>query len=255
MVEIDLDFLKHCLRTTGQLALSQRGQMVADVKADRSPVTVVDRQVEDALIEQIQAHYPGHIILSEETGLRPGAAEAEISWIIDPIDGTRAFASGLPIWGVSIGVFKAGKPHAGGFYMPVTDEIYWGTTEEAYYNNHRLKPVESIDLDSPLVFLGVPSNFHMHFKISYPRIRSLGSTAAQLIYVATGAAVGELTRSIGLWDVAGVLPLLQAVGIELAYLSGKPIDTAALMDGQPIREPMLAAHPSVMDQLRKQIIE
>lgn len=257
--EIDYDFLKTCLRDAGQIALRRRGERIAELKADQTPVTEVDRQVEEFLIWQISARYPGHAILSEESGASVAIQQAQndspFSWVIDPIDGTRAFASGLPVWGVSIGILRDGRPFAGGLYLPVTREMYWGNGREAFYNDRPIRLPLPVDLDSPLVFLGVPSNFHLHFTVDYPRIRSLGSTAAHLAYVATGAAVGALTRRVSLWDLAGMLPVLAGLGIEISYLSGKPFQPAALLDGSPIGEPLLAAHPSVIQKLRGKIAE
>jgi len=270
--EIDLDFLCDCLREAGALALMQRelshpfgcargvesakrGQMSAELKADRSPVTAVDRQVEALLIERIQARYPEHLILSEESGLHPALqgtlGETGFAWALDPIDGTRAFASGLPVWGISAGVLRGGLPYAGGFFLPVTGELYAGTTTEAWYNQLPMQKPEAFDPDNALTFLGVPSEFHHHFKINAPRIRSMGSTAAHLAYVAAGAAAGMLTRTTSLWDIAGVLPLAQAVGVELAYLSGRKFDPAELLDGGSIREPLLAGMPDAFETLRR----
>lgn len=250
--EIQPDFLRSCLIDAGRLALAERGQGVAEIKADRTPVTAVDRAVEKFLIERIRQRYPGHQVLSEESGLHPGSAE--FTWVIDPIDGTRSFASGLPIWGVSIGILRDGTPVAGGLYMPVTDELYWGDRSRAFYNNRQLPRLQPPDLDDVLVFLAVPSNFYLHYDIRFPRARSLGSTAAHLAYAATGAAVGVLLRSANLWDLAGLLPVLSAVGVEMQALSGHPFWPADLLDGGPIREPLLAAHPAVMDALRASIV-
>lgn len=249
--EIDLDFLKDCLQTAGKLAFARRGQRLFSIKEDLSPVTEVDKQVEMLLIERILTRYPAHSVLSEESGERTG--ERTFTWVIDPIDGTRAFASGLPVWGISIGILREAEPFAGGLYLPVTGEMYWGTREQAFYNDRPMPRIETVELESSLAFLGVPSNFHLHYDITYPRIRSIGSTAAQLAYVATGAAVGELTRTIGLWDVAGVLPLLVATGIRTEYLSGAPFNLLDVIDGRPIDKPLLAAHPSVMQFLREKI--
>ena len=255
--EIDFGFLKTCLRDAGQIALRQRGQMTAEMKADYTPVTAVDHQVEEFLIWQISARYPSHAILSEEGGVSAAVQQAQsdsdFAWVIDPIDGTRSFASGLPVWGVSIGIMRRGKPFAGGLYLPVTRELYWSNGREAFYNDQAIQPIKSVDLNNPLVFLGMPSNFHLYFSIRYPRIRSMGSTAAHLAYVAMGASVGYLTNPVSLWDLAGMLPVLSAVGIEVAYLSGQPFHPAAALDGSLIRDPLLAAHPSVMEKLRGMI--
>jgi myo-inositol-1(or 4)-monophosphatase len=248
---IDLAFLRSLLVEAGRIALGQRGQMTSMVKADQTPVTEVDRQVEDFLIRRINLRYPDHRILSEESGLHPG--NETTTWAIDPIDGTRSFATGLPIWGVSIGILRHDEPVAGGLYMPVTNEMYWGTRQQAYYNYQPLAKIETVDLDSPLVFLAVPSSFHLHFNIRYPRVRALGSTAAHMAYVMTGAAVGSLTRAVYLWDIAGMLPLLTAIGIEMTTLNGEPFQPGEMMDGKKAPEPLLAAHPSVAENLRANI--
>ena len=252
--EIDLAFLRACLKEAGALALAQHGPLTSvragrvAVKADRSPVTEVDRQVEDWLVRQVTARYPHHRILSEEGG--QVASGETYTWVIDPIDGTRAYASGLPVWGVSIGVLRDEEPYVGGLYLPVTGEMYWGTTAQAYYNDQRLTPPARIDPDSPLAFLAVPSDFHRKFQVAYPRIRSLGSTAAHLAYVGTGAAVGALVYPFSLWDLAGILPMLRALGIATETLSGAPFQPADLLSGQKASEPFLAAQPGVIQTLR-----
>lgn len=255
--EIDVAFLKTCLTEAGLMALRQRGRMSAEVKIDQTPVTDVDRQVEEYLIWQISTHYPGHAIFSEESGgsisTQQAQYDSDYAWVIDPIDGTRSFASGLPVWGVSIGILKRGRPFLGGLYLPVTRELYWGNGKQAFYNDRQINPVQTVDLSNVLLFLGVPSNFHLHFKVTYPRIRSLGSTAAQLVYVATGASAGALSRNVNLWDLAGVLPVLSATGIEVAYLNGQVFQPSAVLDDNPIRDPLLAAHPSVMQELQDKI--
>ena len=252
--DIDLDFLRDLLLQAGKLALGQRGRFVAAAKPDASPVTEVDKQVEAYLIERISARCPGQPILSEESGLHPQLlSSSEFTWVIDPIDGTRSFATGLPIWGISIGVLRRGLPAAGGLYMPVSDEMYWGDCDRAFYNERPMPRLQPPDPASILTFLAVPSNFHLHFNTAYPRLRSLGSTAAHLAYVATGAAAGMVTHSAGLWDIAGLLPVLAAVGAQIAYLSGAPFHPGDMADGSGLRAPLLAAHPAVMEDLRRAV--
>lgn len=251
--DIDLDFLRDCLRQGGLTALKQWGHAPATIKADHTPVTEVDRQVEQYLIERIAARYPGHAVLSEESGMH--AAQSETTWIIDPIDGTRSYASGLPIWGVSIGILRAGRPLAGGLYLPVTNEMFWGTHTAAYYNDLPIPPLAPVDLQSVLTFLAVSSNFYLSFDLSFPRARSMGSTAAHLAYTTTGAAVGTLLHNISLWDIAGILPLLEAVGVSITTLDGTLFNPVDLLNGLPLRRPLLAAHPAVIEDLRKTIHE
>ena len=250
--EIDLEFLRASLLAAGELALEQFGKVRAEIKPDLTPVTVADHQVEDFLIARVSARYPGHLILSEESGLQPRGA-SPFAWVIDPIDGTRSFASGLPIWGVSIGVLRDGEAYAGGLYLPMTRELYWGTRQQAFYNDQPLPRLDAVDADSPLTFLAVPSDAQLNYKIRYPRTRSMGSTAAHLAYAARGAAAGVLTHRVGLWDIAGLLPALAATGIRVETLSGRPFHPAEMLDGRMAPESLLAAHPSLMDRLRADI--
>jgi fructose-1,6-bisphosphatase/inositol monophosphatase family enzyme len=250
-VEIDLGFLKRCLVDAGELALGQWGQVTASLKPDLTPVTKVDRQVEEFLAGRIATRYPNHIILSEEGGALSGGEE--FTWVIDPIDGTRAYAAGLPIWGVSIGVLRGSEPYVGGFYLPTTRETLWGSCQAAYYNERRLPAVSAIDPNSPLVFLAVPSDFHLGFSLTYPRVRSMGSTAAHLAYVTTGAAIGALIYPFSLWDLAGMLPLLSSLGIAIHFLSGAEFQPGPFLDGHQSTEPILVAHPNVIAGLRSSI--
>lgn len=248
---IDLFLVQKWLRESGDFALAQRNPMNAKVKADGSLVSAVDLHIESLLVSHISATYPDHQILSEEGKNRnnPG----KLLWTIDPIDGTRVYMSGLPAWGISVGIFKEGKPYAGAFFMPATREMYWGVDDRGFFNDQPVALRDVIDLENPLAFIAVPSNAHNHYRISFNRLRSLGSTTAHLAYVACGFATAALTRRIYVWDIAPVLPLLKAAGIGLAYLSGETFDSSELLDGHLSPEPLVAAPLGVIDEIRKLI--
>lgn len=244
---IDIHLIRDWLSEAGRIALSQWTDRIVDIKADLTPVTQIDTQIESFLLERIARTYPGHGVLAEEGSFRPGN---DFTWIIDPIDGTRAFASGLPVWGISMGVFHQGDPYVGAFYMPVTGDMYWGTRDEAFCNGRMLVPKPTVDLYSPLAFMVVPSSAHRHYDISYPRLRSLGSTTAHLAYVAHGIATAALTRQIRIWDIAAVLPSLRVSHTQLVYLSGKAFEPGDLLHGEMTPEPLIAAHSSIIDEVR-----
>jgi len=244
---IDINLLRDWLTEAGRIALTQFDERVVDIKSDSTPVTQIDRQVESFLLEKITRYYPGHGVLAEEGSSQPGN---NFIWVIDPIDGTRAFASGLPVWGISVGVFYRGEPYAGAFYMPATREIYWGTKTRAFHNEHELIPQDIVDMDSPLAFIAVPSNAHRQYRIDYPRLRSLGSTTAHLAYVAYGVATAAITRHIRLWDIAAVLPAFRISQTALVYLNGKTFNPKDLLNGECVSEPLIAAHSSIIDKVR-----
>jgi myo-inositol-1(or 4)-monophosphatase len=245
---IDLCLIREWLRKAGDIALSHRHRVEVDIKDDGTPSTAADREIEAFLLDNISKRYPNHKIITEEGGTTTG--NQEFVWVIDPLDGTRAFASGLPIWGTSIGVLRRGQPYLGAFSMPALGEMYWGSSIGAFCNDSPILRRSSVSIENPLAFMVVPSNAHQIYEIGFPRIRSLGSTAAHLIYVARGSAVGALTRRVKIWDVAGVLPILRQTGITLVYFSGRSFHIRDLLSGQSAAEPLVAAHFSLIERVR-----
>lgn len=245
---IDLALVEDWLREAGEIALSRRKVLETRTKPDNTLITNADRKIETFLLEKIAQIYPEHQVLAEEGGVRRG--NSEFLWAIDPIDGTRAYASGLPIWGISIGILHQGEPYAGALYMPATREIYSGSPNGVFYNEEPLHPCAEIDIQNPLAFMAVPSNAHLLYDISFHRLRSLGSTTAHLAYVVRGVATAVLTRRVRIWDIAAVMPILSAVGIALVYLSGKTFQIHDLLDGRPSPEPIVAAPIHILNDIR-----
>jgi histidinol phosphatase-like enzyme (inositol monophosphatase family) len=95
------------------------------------PVTAADRNAEAAIREKIAEVFPAHGILGEEFGASAG--ETEYCWVIDPIDGTRSFIIGLPIWGTLIGLTRADVPLLGVMDQPFTGERFWSGETEAFF--------------------------------------------------------------------------------------------------------------------------
>jgi len=248
---VELQLVTKWIREVGELALNLRATANIRLKTDNTIVTDVDHAIEDRLLDKIAEHYPNHSVLSEEGRLKTN--NSKYLWIIDPIDGTRAFASGLPFWAISIGIFYDRKPHAGFLFLPETKELYWGTSGQAYYDNRPLARVTAPTLLDSLAFIAVPSNAHILYELEFPRVRSFGSTAIHLAYVARGIATAALTRRAKIWDIAGILPLLTATGITLEYLSGKPLETCGFLSGSSFPEPLIAAPASIMKAIRESI--
>jgi histidinol phosphatase-like enzyme (inositol monophosphatase family) len=102
-----------------------RAGIAVEDKPDESPVTIADRETEKAIRAEIEARYPGHGIFGEEFG--KSDEDAEFTWIIDPIDGTRSFICGVPLFGMLLGVLQAGEPIAGVIRMPALGEAFGGS--------------------------------------------------------------------------------------------------------------------------------
>jgi len=108
------------------LAVDHKGGQLFD------PVTRADRDAETAIRAGLAASYPSHGILGEEFGAQAGS---EYCWIIDPIDGTRAFILGLPLWGTLIGLTRDGAPLLGLMDQPFTGERFWSSETEAIFRH------------------------------------------------------------------------------------------------------------------------
>ena len=95
--------------------------VAVETKADQTPVTIADRQAEQIIRDAIGRTFPDHAVLGEEAGLAKG--NPDYLWIIDPIDGTKSFIHGVPLYGVLIGVEVHGRPSVGVIYIPPLDEM------------------------------------------------------------------------------------------------------------------------------------
>lgn len=239
MTDINIDELITWVRDAGTIARSYFNQAEARRKADNSLVTQADVAIERVTVERIMARYPQHGIIGEEQ-TNTGAGR-EFLWALDPLDGTAAFVAGLPMWGVSLGLLRRGLPYLGVVYLPLLDDCYWAEPSgAAFLNGHpiHVAPPRAWESED---WLSTPSNSHRRFTIDFVgKTRSLGCTAASLCYVARGgSAVGALITRAAIWDIAAGMAILCAAGGEATGLSGAPLDTTALLDGQLLAEPVI----------------
>jgi myo-inositol-1(or 4)-monophosphatase len=237
----------------GEIALHYYNAVEARRKADRSFVTAADEEIEQVLRARIGEAYPQHGIIGEEQGRQD--VDAEYVWAIDPIDGTGSFVDGLPIWGISIGLLRRGQAVLGCFYLPALNEWYETDIEgPALFNGQAIEVARNELLDSES-WICVPSNVHRRYAINYPgKVRSLGSMAAYLCYVARGTAVGALIGRPKLWDVAAGMAILQRAGGNAWLLHSKtPLNTGEMLKGKSAPEPVVAGSPAAVQMLLSRI--
>jgi myo-inositol-1(or 4)-monophosphatase len=247
--EIDIAEVRAWAREGGEVARHYFNNVARQRKADRTWVTQADIEIEQQLRERIGSRYPGHGVMGEEQGV--GAIDREFVWSIDPIDGTGAFVSGLPLWCVSIGLLRWGQPYLGVIYLPILDDCYWADAEGPAYRNDtqiNVLATETIDGND---WMAVSSYAHRTFNISFPgKTRALSSVAADLCYVARGSALGALIGRANLWDIAAGLSILRAAGGVVRGLGGGELEVPALLDGRKLSEPIVVASPTMVDTLR-----
>ncbi|HWQ11863.1 MAG TPA: inositol monophosphatase family protein [Roseiflexaceae bacterium] len=249
MAEYDLDELRAWVQAAGDVAQGYFNNVAGRRKADRTLVTEADMAIEHMLVELLSARYPGHGILGEEHA-RHGV-DREFVWAIDPLDGTASFVAGLPIWGISVGLLRRGRPYMGLLYFPMLRDWYWAEPDSpAQLNGAAIQVAPPGEWDSE-DWLAVPSNVHRRFDIDFRgKSRSLGSAAASICYVARGSAVGALLAHSAIWDVAAALAVLHAAGGVAVTLSGADLDTRRLMDGSQQPEPVVVGAPAHVAALR-----
>lgn len=250
--DVDIDLVKQWARDAGETALRYFNRVDGSRKTDRTLVTDADYEIEDLLTGCVKATYPDHGVIGEE-GTKD--VRGEYVWAIDPLDGTRAFLAGLPIWGISIGLLRRGKPSLGVFYMPLLDEWYYSPSPArgAFWNDQPVHCPARDDWDEDSL-LCVPADVHRRYDIDFPGItRALGSTAAHLCFVARGNAAALLMDKPGIWDIAAGGAILLAAGGTLRSLAGTEVDFAALLQEGTSERAMLGAHLSLIDSLAHHI--
>ena len=148
-----LDAAVATAREAGELILRyyQNPELAVEQKADDSPVTVADREAEQLIRERINLAFPDDAVLGEEFGEQPGTSGWR--WILDPVDGTKSFIHGVPLFGTLIGVEKDGRAEVGVCRMPALDEMaYAASGHGCWWQQGDAEPVAarvSAGLDVP----------------------------------------------------------------------------------------------------------
>jgi histidinol-phosphatase len=215
-------------RQAGALALRYFDQGLAvEWKADRSPVTVADREAEDLLRTRLLGRwFPDDGFLGEEHGEQPGTTG--FRWIIDPIDGTRNFVRGIPIWGTLIGLEYQGDPIAGVAEVPTLGQTYRALRGDGAYRGERRIRVSDVgDLSEGLLFYSSVSWFvragkqteFLELTARTQRQRGFGDFYG-FVMVAQGSGELMVEHGVHSWDVAALMPILEEAGGRLTDWDG-----------------------------------
>jgi histidinol-phosphatase len=214
-------------RAGGARTLEYFGRrLLPDVKKDGSPVTIADRQSEAAIREVISAAYPDHTILGEEGGL--DAKKPGVRWIVDPLDGTKSFIHGVPLYGVLVGVEIAGVPQVGVIYLPALQELVEAASGlGCRWNGEPARVSEVADLGAATVLTtsvrgleeaGVP----FRKLAAASRIQRGWGDCYGYALVATGRADVMIDSGVQIWDAAPLLPILEESGGRFTDWEGTP---------------------------------
>jgi len=192
-------------------------------------VTEADHAAEKAIIEVIKTDYPEHFILSEEVGEMATASDTK--WIIDPIDGTINFASGIPICCVSIAVEQNGEMILGAVYNPFIDELFFAQKGfGASLNDKKIHVSKKTEVLHSCLVTGFPYTyldmengplevFERLVRKGVP-VRRLGSAAIDLCWVAAGRFEGFFEHSLSAWDSAAGYLIVEEAGGKVTDMEG-----------------------------------
>ncbi len=200
-----------------------------DGRAGFDPVTEADRAAEAAMRRLIEASYPEHGIFGEEYGEKP--AQGPFTWVLDPIDGTRAFIAGLPTWGTIIGLTRDGAPVAGLFDQPFTGERLWAVDGPTQYRDRNgARQVTSRRRDAladATLMTTTPALFDRGAeRAAYDRIEALsrnvryGGDAYAYGLIAQGHVDLVVEAGLQPYDVVGLIPIVTGAGGVMTTWTG-----------------------------------
>jgi myo-inositol-1(or 4)-monophosphatase len=194
------------------------------------PVTEGDRAAEAVMRRMIKEAFPHHGIIGEEFGAE--RADAEFVWVLDPIDGTRAFVAGLPVWGTLIGLMRGGVPAYGLAHQPFTRERFFGDGHSAHYRGPEgekaLRTRACATLEQATVMTTSPKIFSASDRKRYERVEAQARLARYgcdcYAYCMVAAGHVDLVIEAGLqpYDVVALIPIIEGAGGVVTTWEGGP---------------------------------
>lgn len=222
-----------------------------EYKADASPVTIADRAAEAHLRQVILGKFPGDAFLGEEQGSQTGASG--FRWIVDPIDGTRSFIRGIPLWGTLVGLEYRGELIAGVVVEPALGNTYRALRGDGAFKNDRPIRVSTVDrLPDAILCTSDFSFFDKSDRVpaflalakSVQRQRGYGDYFGFTL-VAQGSADIMLDFGVHSWDIAALIPLIEEAGGRFTDWSGR----------QDIEQPDALASNGVLHEATIRVVE
>ena len=224
-----LEAIEEVARLAGGIALGHFGtRLQVELKADGSEVTRADREAEMAARDWVQRRFPGDAIVGEEFGSDGDGANRR--WLIDPIDGTRSFVRGVPLWGTLVAVEERGILVAGAIHCPATGDLVVAERGEGCWHNGSRASVSSTDAMAQATILVTDGRFRSnphragHWAALGGRValaRTWGDCYGYVL-VATGRAELMVDDRMAPWDIAALIPVIEEAGGVFTDWRGRP---------------------------------
>jgi histidinol phosphatase-like enzyme (inositol monophosphatase family) len=194
-----------------------RHDVAVELKGDLTPVTAADRGAEELLRRLIKAKFPAHGILGEEFG--PENVDAEFVWVLDPVDGTKSFVTGVPLFGTLIALLHRGQPVLGCIHQPILRQLMIGDGTSTTLNGQpvRCRPTRELgaatlltcDWTSPAQFQDGPAFDRLSRQVKLAR--TWGDCYGYLL-LASGWADVVVDPVMNPWDIAALVPVVRGAG-------------------------------------------
>lgn len=251
------DYADHALRMSEIAAEAARGyfrgRLGIEFKEDESPVTQADKGVEAEVRAYLEQHFPDHGIFGEEQGF-DGVDRDEI-WIIDPIDGTRSFLSGHPLFGFLLGYLKAGVPQLGVIGMPALGETFIGVQGQgATLNGKAIQVSRQTRLDRAVLYVNEGDKIHRDYPQLFDRLMQSGQTRrfAYDCYPHALLAAGHVDAVIDYdlqpYDYLPVLAVIEAAGGVITDWDGRPLGLQS--DGRAVSAATPDLHAEMLSVIK-----
>ena len=212
-------FMTELARDSGDFIrpLFRQRSVAVETKSDQTPVTIADRGAEELMRARIAKRFPDHGIIGEEYGSE--RADAEFVWMLDPVDGTKSFITGVPLWGTLIALLHRGLPVLGCINQPVLDQLMIGDGATTLLNGApvRCRPTKRIEdstllTSDPLNPAKIQNPAGYDALLSRARLARTWGDCYGYLLVASGWADVMLDPIMNPWDIAALVPIIRGAG-------------------------------------------
>jgi myo-inositol-1(or 4)-monophosphatase len=215
-----MEFAAETVWQAGRLTLAYyQMALPVEFKGDDTPVTIADREAEAYIRGQIAKHFPDHAVIGEEYG-HSASASGSHRWYVDPIDGTKSFIHGVPLYGVLLGLEIAGRMEVGSAYFPALDELLVAASGEGcWWNGRRAYVSGETRLERSIICHIDTASFARYGReAAWQRLQNAGyynagwCDAYGYMLVATGRAEVALDPIMAVWDCAPFPVIMREAG-------------------------------------------
>jgi len=255
--DIYLSFAEELAEAVRPIVLSYfRTPLEVVAKLDQSPVTIADRTVEHALRERIEARFPEHGIIGEELGAKSGN---EFTWILDPIDGTKSFITGCPLFGTLISLIHDNKSFCGVIDIPATGERWAAMPGQTLFAGNAARTSDCVTVADARCYTTSPDMFENRDADAFEalsrsaKLRRFGGDCYSYGLLASGHCDLVIETGLQPYDYMALVSVVQGAGGCITDWKGKPLSLGS--DGRVLASATPRLHAEALTIINSAIID